>query len=257
MKKSLIGCISICAIAGICSSSVFAAFKVIPNTPSWLIQIGAPIKGIPSATVVVTDLFDTSTDTIANLSKNGKYVICYFSAGSYEDWRPDARLYSKSVLGKDLSGWAWEKWADIRSQSVRSILKSRIALAASKGCAGVDPDNIDGYGNATGFPLTETHSVELITDLTNYAHSKNLSLWLKNGGLIVTQVASLVDFAITEQCQVYNECSLYNPLIALNKTVIDIEYSGNLSRLCRKTATPGMLLYKANLKLDKPGKSCP
>jgi hypothetical protein len=146
---------------------------------------------------------------------------------------------------------------DIRSESARTILKSRIALAAEKGCAGVDPDNIDGYGNATGFPLTETHSVELITDLSNYAHSKNLSIGLKNGGLIVPRVASLVDFAITEQCQVYNECAIYAPLTALNKTVIDIEYTGNLNRICRKNATPGMIVYKANQQLDRPGKFCP
>jgi hypothetical protein len=106
MKKLLILLISVCTTMSLGSGTVLAAFKSAPNTSAWLIQIGAPVKANASATVVVTDLFDTSANTIAQLNKNGKYVICYFSAGSYEDWRPDAKLYSTAILGKDLSGWA-------------------------------------------------------------------------------------------------------------------------------------------------------
>jgi endo-alpha-1,4-polygalactosaminidase (GH114 family) len=35
------------------------------------------------------DLFDTPSKTIQQLQAEGHKVICYFSAGSYEDWRSD------------------------------------------------------------------------------------------------------------------------------------------------------------------------
>ena len=38
-----------------------------------------------TAKVWGVDLFDTNTSTIADLHKRGAKVICYFSAGSYED----------------------------------------------------------------------------------------------------------------------------------------------------------------------------
>ena len=36
------------------------------------------------------DLYDTSDATHAQLHADGRVFICYFSAGSYEPWRPDA-----------------------------------------------------------------------------------------------------------------------------------------------------------------------
>lgn len=72
-------------------------------------------------------------------------MLCYFSAGSYENWRPDAAQFTQSDLGLDLDGWAGEKWLNTNSENVRRIMKDRIDLAKEKGCDGVDPDNVDGY----------------------------------------------------------------------------------------------------------------
>ena len=33
-------------------------------------------------------------------------------------------------------------------------MQARLDLAVSKGCVGVEPDNVDGYQNSSGFPLT-------------------------------------------------------------------------------------------------------
>jgi hypothetical protein len=98
----------------------------------------------PNATVFDIDLFDTPTSTIQALQQQGKKVLCYFSAGSYEDWRPDASDFKKEDLGKGLQGWAGEKWIKLSSDNVRSVIRKRIEMAKSKGCDGVDPDNVDG-----------------------------------------------------------------------------------------------------------------
>jgi hypothetical protein len=99
----------------------------------------------PDVNVFDIDVFDTPTATIQQLHRLGKKVICYFSAGSYENWRPDAKDFKDADLGKNLDGWPGEKWLKLENQNVRDIMKKRIEMAKDKGCDGVDPDNVDGY----------------------------------------------------------------------------------------------------------------
>ena len=99
----------------------------------------------PNVSIFDIDLFDTPIETIQQLHAMDKRVICYFSAGSYEDWRPDASEFTKEDLGHDLDGWPGEKWLDLGSENVRRVMKSRVNLAKSKECDGVDPDNVDAY----------------------------------------------------------------------------------------------------------------
>jgi hypothetical protein len=82
---------------------------------------------------------------IGNLRTSGKKVICYFSAGTYEPYRPDSSKFNSSDLGAKLPAWPDERWLNIRSERVRTILRARIALAAKMGCNAIDPDNMDGY----------------------------------------------------------------------------------------------------------------
>lgn len=99
----------------------------------------------PNVPIYDVDLFENSKETFTALHKAGKYVICYFSAGSWENWRDDRKSFQKKDLGKTLSGWPDEKYVNINSPSVRAIMAKRIKLAAEKGCDAIDPDNLDGY----------------------------------------------------------------------------------------------------------------
>ncbi len=56
------------------------------------------------------DLFDTTPESIQALKQQGKKVICYFSAGSSEDWRPDYDQFQAEDQGKNLDDWPGEKW---------------------------------------------------------------------------------------------------------------------------------------------------
>jgi hypothetical protein len=88
------------------------------------------------------DLFNTPVDVIDGLHSLGKKVICYFSAGSGENWRPDYSQIPKADLGANLGCWPGEKWLNVRSEAVWNVMAKRIALASQKGCDGVDPDNM-------------------------------------------------------------------------------------------------------------------
>jgi hypothetical protein len=125
----------------------------LPWTPkvndTWQIILSHPPVASESVTPDVDifdiDLFDTPVATIAQLHKLGKKVICYFSAGSYESWRSDAKDFKDGDLGHNLDDWPGEKWLRLGNENVRDIMKKRIDMAKQKGCDGVDPDNVDGY----------------------------------------------------------------------------------------------------------------
>ena len=99
----------------------------------------------PDVEIFDIDLFTNSNETISLLHDLGKKVICYFSGGSYEPYRPDSDRFRSQDMGKALDGWGDEKWLDIRSENVRDIMAERVKLAHEKGCDAVDPDNVDGY----------------------------------------------------------------------------------------------------------------
>lgn len=119
---------------------------------SWQIVLEDPIELSsnadsidPDVDILDIDLFTNPKSAIDTLHRLGKKVICYFSAGSYEPYRPDSGQFESSDFGKVMDGWPDERWLDINSANVRRIMADRLALAKRKGCDGVDPDNMDGY----------------------------------------------------------------------------------------------------------------
>jgi hypothetical protein len=104
------------------------------------------------------DLFDNLASTVRALKTAGKIVICYFSAGTAEDWRDDYRDFAAADLGKVLPEWPNEKWVRMTSQSIRNIMAKRIKLAADKGCDAIDPDNTGMWRDASSIhTLCITH----------------------------------------------------------------------------------------------------
>lgn len=100
----------------------------------------------PNVTLIDIDMFlHQNLTVVQDLRARGMHVICYFSAGSYEDWRPDIWKFKSNDLGNELDGWPGEYWLDLNSDNVRSIMTSRIQIAAEMNCSGIDPDNVDGY----------------------------------------------------------------------------------------------------------------
>jgi endo-alpha-1,4-polygalactosaminidase (GH114 family) len=193
----------------------------------WQIQLENAVEDTSiNAEVYDIDLFDNSAETISAIHKHGTKVICYFSAGTYEEWRSDADQFSSSDFGSSLDDWPGERWLDINSSNVRRILSARLDMAQKKGCDGVDPDNIDGYDNENGLGLTTNDSINLLKYLANEAHSRGMSIGLKNGGDIISDVIDNMQWSVNEQCAQYNECDTYAAFTSVNKPVFHIEYSG-------------------------------
>ena len=196
-------------------------------TDTWQWQLSGELNTSHAATVYDIDLFDTPVSAIRALQAAGRKVVCYFSAGSSENWRPDFSRFKPGDMGSSLDGWAGERWLDTRSLNVRQIMHARLALAARKGCNGVEPDNVDGYANKSGLPLTADAQLDYNRFLAAEAHSLGLSIGLKND---VDQLADLVehfDFAVNEQCHEYKECDGYQAFISHGKPVFNAEYAAS------------------------------
>ncbi|WP_231495467.1 endo alpha-1,4 polygalactosaminidase [Hylemonella gracilis] len=195
-------------------------------TDTWQWQLKDTINTGYDVAVYDIDLFDTSTAQIAALQAAGKKVVCYFSAGSSEDWRDDFQDFEAADMGNPLdSVWVGEKWLDTRSSNVRNIMRKRLDLAQTKGCDGVEPDNVDGYDNDTGFPLTEATQLDYIRHLAAEAHARGLAIGLKNNVAQLNSLVDDVDFAVNEQCHEYEECEAYEIFITKGKPVFNAEYA--------------------------------
>ena len=106
-------------------------------------------------------------------------------------------------------------------------MKKRIELAAAKGCDGVEPDNVDGYDNDSGFDLNFNDQLRFNRFLAKTAHKNNLSVALKNDLNQASVLVNDFDFALNEECFQYNECKKLLPFIKNNKAVLNVEYKKN------------------------------
>lgn len=200
------------------------SWYVPPVMTTWQWQLIGTVDTSYDVDVYDIDLFDSSEALIQQLQTAGKKVICYFSGGSYEEWRPDASSFVASDLGKTLDGWPNERWLDIKSANVQTIMQARLDLAKQKGCDGVEPDNMDGYANDSMLNLTAADQLAYNRFIANEAHARNLSVGLKNDLDQVAELESYFDFAVNEQCFEYNECDLLLPFVNNGKAVFNAEY---------------------------------
>jgi endo-alpha-1,4-polygalactosaminidase (GH114 family) len=232
---------------------------------SWQIVLEYPLNDTSlDVAVYDIDLFDNPSSTISALHAMNRSVICYFSAGSYENWRPDADQFKPSDYAKELDGWPGEYWLNTNSSNVRNIMSARLALAASKGCDGVDPDNVDGYDNDTGLDLTTSDAVDYLTFLAIGAHSLNMSLGLKNAGEIVNQTIDMMQWEVNEQCVQYDECDTFQPFIAAEKPVFHIEYPSSApdvsaatkASICDDSSAQGFSTILKDMDLDNWVEAC-
>ena len=192
---------------------------------TWQWQLSGSLNTGYAVNVYDIDLFETPQATIDALHAQGRRVVCYFSAGSSEDWNSDFHRFLPADMGEPLDGWPGERWLDVRSENVRAIMRDRLDLAQAKRCDGVEPDNVDGYANESGFDFSDDDQLAYNRFLAGEAHARGLAVGLKNDLDQVDALAADFDFAVNEQCFEYDECSAYAGFSAMGKAVFNAEYA--------------------------------
>lgn len=174
------------------------------------------------------DLWDNPKETVDSRHAKGQKVVCYFSAGTWESWRPDADQFPDEVLGNKLEKWSRgpnvERWLDIRADVVRAVMRARIAKAQEKGCDAVDPDNVDIHDNDNGFSLSADNSLDYVQWLITESHSRGMAFGLKNAPGLLPSVMTNIQFAVNEECVQKKDCFLYESFVTAGKPVLHIEY---------------------------------
>jgi hypothetical protein len=227
---------------------------------TWQIQFNGKIDTTLEVDIYDLDLFDTSAETVAALHADGKRVICYLNAGAWEDWRPDADTFPAEVLGNDYEGWPGERWLDISNlEALAPIMLARLDLCAAKGFDGVDPDNLDGFTNDTGFELSGEDALGYTQWLAEEAHSRGLAIGLKNAPENASELEPHFDWVITESCFVYGWCADMLPFIEAGKPVFAIEYvemGMSTASFCAEAIDLGFSAILKNRNLDAWIASC-
>ncbi|KAF2666846.1 hypothetical protein BT63DRAFT_441894 [Microthyrium microscopicum] len=191
---------------------------------------------VPDAEIFDIDMFHTPKEVISELSRRGKKVICYFSAGGTETWRPDNKEFKKVDVGDTMKEWKGEHWLNIRSEDVWRVMEKRIKYAYDKGCNAIDPDNLDAFNHESkrggGFKpkLTKADTVAYLARLSNEAAKYGMSTGLKNVEELVNDVSQYVHFAVNEECASMDNsdgCGPYQKFLLSGKPVFHIEYVKN------------------------------
>ncbi|MEV7405926.1 endo alpha-1,4 polygalactosaminidase [Streptomyces sp. NPDC091267] len=227
-----------------------------PGT-DWQWQLSGRLDDSVDAPVYDIDGFEHDAAQVAGLHRKGRKVICYLSTGAWEKFRPDAARFPTAVLGRS-NGWAGERWLDIRRTEVlEPLMETRIAMCAKKGFDAVEPDNMDGYRNRTGFPLTAAHQLRYNRLIADVAHRHGLAVGLKNDLPQIPQLVGDFDFAVNEQCAQYEECEDLSPFVKAGKAVFHVEYELPVARFCAQSRRLGLSSLLKRYELGVWRRTCP
>ena len=260
-------------LSGLLAGPALAATAGTPAPPdrwqprvgdTWQWQLDGEIDESIDVDVYDVDLFDVSAATVAQLQADGRRVICYVSVGTVEEWRPDAATFPAEAVGDAYDEWPGERWLDIREIDLLSpILSARLDLCKEKGFDGVEPDNVDGFTNETGFDLTARDQARFLRWLAAEAHARGLSIGLKNAPELVDALVDELDWALTEDCVVDDWCEEMLPFVEADKPVFMAEYTDQVSErrfawaVCPFAADLGFSAILKHRDLDADRVGCP
>jgi endo-alpha-1,4-polygalactosaminidase (GH114 family) len=244
-----------CATSG---TSVGGRWRPGPTTAPWYWQLQGEIKTDVPACVYETDGFETPKATVATLHAKDVKVICYLDVGSWEEYRPDAGQFPESVLGKRYEGYPEERWLDIAHyEKFAPIMEKRISMCAEKGFDAVEPDNINGWENKTGFPLTRAEQLTYNRWIARTVHKAGMSVALKNDSRQAKQLVGNFDFAVVEECFQYHECGDFEPFVEAGKAVFEAEYELPPKKFCSKAKALDFASVRMGVELfGEPWKPC-
>lgn len=249
--------VSALALAAPPSTSSAAAWWIPALATSWQWQLTGTIDLDVNAAMFDLDAVDTTAATVAALHARGRRAICYLSAGTWEDGRPDAARFPQEVLGAVVSGWPDERWLDIRRLDLlEPIMAARLDGCRNKGFDGVEPDNVDGYANRSGFPLTGADQLRYNRWFAGAAHARGLGAGLKNDLDQIPELVGVFDFAVNEQCFQFDECGALAPFTAAGKAVFQVEYRTVASAFCAQAVALHFNSLRKNLALDAYREAC-
>jgi hypothetical protein len=166
----------------------------------------------------------------------GRYNVCYVNAFQTQAadsawWKTNHDDLLLRYNGRHVEdpGWPGEMILDLstaaKRAAVAAIVGDWIAGCAGEGYQAVEPDNLDSWTRSHGL-LTQADALEFAKLLIAAAHRNGLAIAQKNTAELgrAGELAGF-DFAVAEECAVYDECRVYTD--AFGDHVFEIEYTDN------------------------------
>jgi hypothetical protein len=165
----------------------------------------------------------------------GKYNVCYVNAFQTQPdaarwWRSHHRNLLLKSRGRYVTDSAWNEMLLDTSTAARRRSLARIVGGWIDGCAragyqAVEPDNLDSWSRSRR-RLTMADNKAYASLLIRRAHARGLAIAQKNAPELGGAGKALgFDFAIAEECNVYDECGRYTG--PFGDRVYEIEYTDN------------------------------
>jgi len=153
---------------------------------TWQWQLQGEIDTTVPAQVYNIDI-EAPADKIAELKSQDVKLICYFSAGTIEYFRSDFRDFPQEIIGEQYEDLVDERWVDYANIDALAPIMRALWLARE-------------------------------------AHSRGLSIGLKNAEEMVYDVVGEVDWMLVEDCYYDSWCEYATPFIDADKPVFMAEY---------------------------------
>jgi hypothetical protein len=162
------------------------------------------------------------------------YDICYVNGYQTQpdeeafwlDDHPDLVLRDGNgdpVIDPDWNEMLLDITTSAKRAALADIVGGWIDGCAASGFDAVEIDNLDTYSRSGGL-ITEDHAVAFMALLSLRAHGAGLAVAQKNSAEIVGRRAEMgTDFAVAEECNLYDECDVYTGAYA--DAVLVIEYT--------------------------------
>lgn len=205
-------------------------------------QLGGGYSPAQDVGIVVRDRTDAP--------EPGVYSICYINAfqtqpGELADWPDQSVLMDADGQPVHDADWPDEALLDISSPPAQIVITARVGEwirgCASDGFDAVELDNLDSFTRSGGALSADDASV-LAGELVVIAHEAELAVGQKNAAehTEMFREESGFDFAISEECAAYRECTTYTDVYGA--AVLNIEYTDALPRafaeMCADPETP-------------------
>ncbi|MFF3849263.1 endo alpha-1,4 polygalactosaminidase [Streptomyces sp. NPDC002328] len=195
-------------------------------------QLGGPYAPPAGVSVVVRD--HTASPA------SGTYGVCYVNAFQAQpdaegEWDDDLLLRDAGgevVVDQDWDEALLDIGTDAKRRRVAARVNTWIDACAAKGFQAVEPDNYDSYTRAPEGSLTPDDAKAFLALLADHAHDRGLAIAQKNTSELAPDRREVgVDFAVVEECGMYDECGDY--IAAFGRHVVDVEYDGRgLTKAC-------------------------
>jgi hypothetical protein len=218
-----------------------------PAGVPWDYQIGGSAPPAAGVGVVVRD----STDSPAS----GVYSVCYVNAfQSQPGVDVPAGLLLRDAAGAAVEDpdWPGEFLFDVGTGAGRAAVLAHVGPAVD-GCAAdgfdaVEADNLDSWTRSGG-TLDAGDAAAMARLLVGRAHAAGLAIGQKNA--VELAAADLgFDFAVTEDCALFDECAAYARAYAV---VLDVEYTDEGFAAACGRGTAGVSVVRRDLAVSAPG----